>query len=52
MEDTKENITFKSLSQEELVARPNDEEKYLCTASECIFPRYLNLLRLKVTNKS
>lgn len=51
MEEEKENFTFKSLNQEDLFARPDDKMEYLCTASECIFPRYLNWLKLKTSHE-
>jgi len=39
MNDTKENITLKSMSQEEFYELPENKEERSCTASECIFTR-------------
>lgn len=50
MEESKENITFKSLSEEEFYNQPDNTEKSENVSSKCVFARYVIWIFVKRIN--
>jgi len=50
MEESKENISFKSLSEEEFYNQPENTEESANVSSKCVFARYIIWIFVKRIN--